>query len=59
MLAAAIDRRVGGKTLSKGIDNWADVKNAMDFWALQADYRACTVAGLGIVVRSRSPRCSM
>ena len=37
VLAAAIDRRVGGKTLSKGVDSWADVKNAMDFWALQAD----------------------
>jgi hypothetical protein len=44
VLVAAIDRRVGGKALRKGVDNWADVKNAMDFWALQADYRACLVA---------------
>jgi hypothetical protein len=43
VVAAAIDRRVGGKTLGKGVDNWADVKNAMDFWALQADYRFCVV----------------
>jgi hypothetical protein len=44
VLVAAIDRRVGGKAIRKGVDNWADVKNAMDFWALQADYRACLVA---------------
>lgn len=44
VLVAAIDRRVGGKAIRKGVDNWADVKNAMDFWALQAGYRACLVA---------------
>jgi hypothetical protein len=43
VFVAAIDRRIGVKALRKGIDNWADVKNAMDFWALQADYRACTL----------------
>jgi Protein of unknown function (DUF3313) len=46
VLGAAIDRRVGSKTLTKGTDSWADVKNAMDFWSLQADYRACIIAGL-------------
>ncbi len=45
VVAAAIDRRVGGKSLSKGTDSWADVKNAMDFWALQAAYRFCAVTG--------------
>ena len=44
VLAALVDRRVGGKTLSKGFDSWSDVKNTMDFWALQAAYRACLVA---------------
>jgi hypothetical protein len=43
VIAAAIDRRVGSKVLSKGTDNWADVKNAMDFWALQSAYRACMI----------------
>jgi hypothetical protein len=43
VIAAAVDRRVGSKTLSKGTDSWDDVKNAMDFWALQAAYRACRV----------------
>lgn len=41
VIVAAIDRRVGGKTVTKGMDSWADVKNAMDFWALQSDYRGC------------------
>ena len=45
VIVAAIDRRVGGKTLGKGMDSWADVKNAMDFWALQFTYRACVLKG--------------
>jgi len=49
VVAAVIDRRVGGKTLSKGTDDWADVKHAMDFWALQIAYRICVVA--------RKPNC--
>ena len=43
VIGAAIDRRVGSKTLTKGTDSWADVKNAMDFWALQSAYRACMI----------------
>ena len=43
VIAAAVDRRVGSKTLTKGTDSWADVKNAMDFWALQSAYRACRI----------------
>jgi hypothetical protein len=46
VIAAAVDRRVGSKTLGKGTDAFADVKNAMDFWSLQADWRACLIAGL-------------
>lgn len=45
VVAAAIDRRVGGKALSKGTDSWADVKHAMDYWALQIGYRVCVVSG--------------
>lgn len=45
VVAAAIDRRVGGKTLGKGMSSWADVKHAMDYWALQLAYRTCVVAG--------------
>jgi len=45
VVAAAIDRRVGGKTLSKGTDSWADVKHAMEYWAFQIGYRVCVVSG--------------
>ena len=45
VVAVAIDRRVGGKTLGKGMSSWADVQHAMDFWALQLAYRTCVVAG--------------
>ena len=45
ILAAAVDRRVGGKTLSKGTDEWADVKNAFDFWGQMLVYRICVVSG--------------
>lgn len=44
VIGAVIDRRVGGKTLTKGISDWADVKDAMDFWAVQASYRLCMLA---------------
>ena len=30
IVAAGVDRWVGGKKLTKGIDNWTDVKNAFD-----------------------------
>lgn len=43
VIAAVVDRRIGSKTLAKGLDNWADVKNAFDFWALQASWRLCTL----------------
>lgn len=44
-LVGVIDRRVGGKSLGKGMDSWSDVKNAMDFWCLQFVYRACVLTG--------------
>ncbi len=45
IVAAAVDRRVGGKTLTKGIDNWADVKHAFDWWSELAVHRLCVVSG--------------
>jgi hypothetical protein len=51
ILVAGIDRRVGSKTLTKGTDSWADVKNAMDFWALMADYRACVLTHMSNCVK--------
>lgn len=44
-LVGVIDRRVGGKSLGKGMDSWSDVKNSMDFWCLQFIYRACVLTG--------------
>ncbi len=40
LLGAAVDRRVGGKSI-KGMDSWADVRAAMDVWAKRARYRFC------------------
>jgi len=45
IVAAAVDRRVGGKTLTKGMDNWADVKNAFDWWSELTVHRLCVVSG--------------
>lgn len=41
ILGAAIDKRVGGKTLGKGFSEWADVTDAMDYWAQMTKYRFC------------------
>jgi Protein of unknown function (DUF3313) len=45
LLAAAIDRRVGGKSISGSIDSWDDVHSAFDYWAKQLRYRLCTERG--------------
>lgn len=42
LLAAGIDRRAGGKTLTKGFGYWADVENIMDYWAAKLRWRLCT-----------------
>lgn len=46
VLGAAVDRRVGGKTI-KGMDTWADVRAAMDHWAKVARYRLCNLRAEG------------
>ena len=40
LLAATMDKRVGGKTL-KDFDSWSDVRAAVDFWARLVVYRLC------------------
>jgi hypothetical protein len=47
-LAAAMDRRVGGKTF-KGMDNWADVRAAIDAWAVKFSANICR--------RAQRPNC--
>ena len=42
LLFAGVDRRVGGKTLSKKeSDSWDDVNEIMRFWSQKARYRLC------------------
>lgn len=41
ILVAAVDRRVGGKSIDKGLDSWAAVHYAMEFWAKKLRWRLC------------------
>jgi len=42
VLAAAVDRRVGGKNLSaEELDSWGDVNEILEYWAKQARFRLC------------------
>ena len=43
LLAAGVDRRVGGKALDKEISSWNDVTNAMEWWSEMLRYRLCQV----------------
>jgi hypothetical protein len=45
LLAAAVDRRVGGKSISGSTDSWNDVNQAFQYWAKQFRYRLCTERG--------------
>jgi hypothetical protein len=45
LLAAAIDRRVGGKSISGTTSSWDDVHKAFEYWARQLRYRLCTESG--------------
>ena len=46
LVAAAVDRRVGGKSMSGApTDSWDDVRQAYRYWAKQLRYRLCTERG--------------
>ncbi len=45
ILGAGIDRRAGGKTLTKGFGYWADVENIFDYWAAKIRWRLCKQRG--------------
>lgn len=45
MLAAAVDRRVGGKSISGSTDSWNDVDEAFQYWAKRLRYRLCNERG--------------
>jgi len=42
LLGAAVDKRVGGKTI-KNMDDWADVKHAIEYWVEAFGYNICTL----------------
>ena len=46
LVAAAVDRRVGGKSVTGApTDSWEDVREAYRYWAKQLRYRLCTERG--------------
>jgi hypothetical protein len=46
LLIAAVDRRVGGKSIAGApIDSWDDVRKAYQYWAQQFRYRLCVERG--------------
>ena len=45
LLAAAVDRRGGGKYAWKALHRWEDFEAASDYWAKKFRWRACTMRG--------------
>ncbi len=46
VLAAVVDRRVGGKKLeAEAFDTWGDVNEILEYWAKQARFRLCEARG--------------
>lgn len=43
LLGAAVDRRVGGKTI-KNFGDWTDVRAAADYWSKNLAFRLCTLS---------------
>ena len=41
LIAAAVDRRVGGKNLMKEYDSWADVQTILELWSRAVRFRLC------------------
>jgi hypothetical protein len=46
VLGAAVDRRGGGKYLTKGFQKWTDVEEAFTYWAKQLRWRLCFERGV-------------
>jgi uncharacterized protein DUF3313 len=46
VLGAAVDRRGGGKYLTKGFQKWTDVEEAFTYWAKQLRWRLCLERGV-------------
>ena len=41
VLAAAVDRRMGGRALNSATSEWTDVHNILAYWAQQTRFRVC------------------
>lgn len=48
LLGAALDRRVGGKEVSKLWSSWANADAALEFWAQQLRFVFCDMRGGGV-----------
>lgn len=46
LVAAAVDSRMGGKTLKGIFSSWSDADNAMEYWAVKLRYVLCMEWGL-------------
>jgi hypothetical protein len=41
LLAAGVDRRVGGKTFKGAMDSWSDIHDSLDLWSRTIRFRLC------------------
>jgi hypothetical protein len=55
-LSIGTEKRVGAKTLSGATDSWADVNNALEYWANLSGYRICTAKRLANCVKPKEKR---
>lgn len=46
LVAAAVDSRMGGKSLKGVFNSWSDADNAMEYWAMKLRYVLCREWGL-------------
>jgi hypothetical protein len=45
LLAAAVDKRMGGRTLASAETSWTDVNNILAYWAQLTRFRLCEQQG--------------
>jgi Protein of unknown function (DUF3313) len=45
LLAAGIDRRMGGRSLASAETSWTDVNNILAYWAQLVRFRLCELQG--------------
>jgi len=45
LLAAGVDKRIGGENVEKIVDSWDDVNKILDLWSRLLVFRLCEVRG--------------